>query len=422
MDNRLLEISHELFDGEGQLLSEEEKLSVKSDYETAITRVNRLNDECANLQTQLSNADSKLVCPECNRPFDNMEEHASHVENLDNKLLVAQQELTEAKQALDGARAEAKLVEEYERIENSLDTLRRNTPKDPEEVKQQLEAKLAKAKKEHKEAQVDAESVKVEYESTNLELNKYLKLKEEQDSIRIANKEVESKKKELGLQIDNLDLECSHIKERIEDLKRQETASRIPELEEDLKKKSDRYAEASKKLSIMEGQKEEVEKALEVRKFWLKALAANGLKAYIFKAMLDELNQYTKKYGDKLGCSIRFSLDLDKASTPFQTICSLGDRINKDYKEFSGGQKQRLDIVLMFAMHDLLSSSTQLSLLIMDEVFEGLDEQGESDVFELIREKAEGKSVFVISHSQVLDTLYSKTIEITESNGKTILP
>jgi len=57
----------------------------------------------------------------------------------------------------------------------------------------------------------------------------------------------------------------------------------------------------------------------------------------------------------------------------------------------------------------------------MDEVFEGLDEQGESDVFELIKEKAEGRSVYVISHSQVLDTLYSKTIEITEINGKTTI-
>ena len=64
-------------------------------------------------------------------------------------------------------------------------------------------------------------------------------------------------------------------------------------------------------------------------------------------------------------------------------------------------------------MHDLVSYNSNINILILDEVFEGLDEAGEAAVFDLIRMKAdEGKSVYVITHSPHIDSLYSSTIEV----------
>jgi exonuclease SbcC len=151
-----------------------------------------------------------------------------------------------------------------------------------------------------------------------------------------------------------------------------------------------------------------------------KGFSSSGLKAFIFKAMLSQLNENVRKYGDRLGASLEFSIDLTKASKPFTTVCSLGNILNKEYKEFSGGQKQRLDIVLIFAMFDLISMNTDINIMVMDEVFEGLDEGGEAAVFDLIRLKAdEGKQVYVITHSATLDSLYCSSIEFAEVNGST---
>jgi DNA repair exonuclease SbcCD ATPase subunit len=174
-------------------------------------------------------------------------------------------------------------------------------------------------------------------------------------------------------------------------------------------------------LETLQQEKPVIEKKLEIAKWWSsKALGAGGVKAYVFTSMLSTLNQCVKKYGDRLGASLEFSIDLTKASKPFTTRCTLGDRIDKDYNSFSGGEKDRLDIVLMFAMYDLISISTEINLLIMDEPFSGLDEEGEGIVFELIREKAEtGKSVFVITHSATLDSLYANKIEFNKVNGDT---
>lgn len=161
----------------------------------------------------------------------------------------------------------------------------------------------------------------------------------------------------------------------------------------------------------------------EAIEWWSKrAFASNGIKAYVFKAMLDQLNQYTDKYSSALGVSIKFSLDLTKVSAPFSTICSVGDKTDKDYKEFSGGQQSRLDVVLMLAMGDLLSGmGNPISLIILDEALDGLDEEGEVALFDLVSEKAKNQAVYVITHSNIPAPLNCKDIAISSENGQTVI-
>jgi DNA repair protein SbcC/Rad50 len=180
----------------------------------------------------------------------------------------------------------------------------------------------------------------------------------------------------------------------------------------DLKEQTNTIASKKLQLKSLQNDLEDLKKEADILRWWNeKGFGAGGIKAFIFNAMLAQLNAGTRKYGERLGVSLEFSIDLTKASKPFTTICSLGNKLNKDYKDFSGGEEQRLDIVLIFAMYDLISINTNFNILIMDEVFEGLDEDGENAVFDLIRMKAdEGKSVYVISHSPILDSLYANTI------------
>lgn len=167
---------------------------------------------------------------------------------------------------------------------------------------------------------------------------------------------------------------------------------------------------------------DDINKEMDRVNWWLKkGYAASGLPAFVFKSMLDKLNDKVVKYADRLGVSVEFSVDLTKATKPFTTICSVGDKVDKEYKEFSGGEKQRLDIVLIFAMHDLVSMETDINILILDEVFEGLDESGEAAVFDLVRTKSEeGKSIYIITHSPHIDSLYSSTLTaVADKTGAT---
>jgi DNA repair exonuclease SbcCD nuclease subunit len=149
---------------------------------------------------------------------------------------------------------------------------------------------------------------------------------------------------------------------------------------------------------------------LEPYHWWNKTgLAANGLSAFMFKAMLSRLNSFTEEYGKRLGVSVRMSIDLSKASKPFTTTCSIGNSVNKDYEELSGGQKQRIDIVLMWAMHELVTSVNFVNVLVLDEAVENLDAGGEEAVMELVRFKAEkGYSIYMITHKSGGDYLNAK--------------
>lgn len=155
--------------------------------------------------------------------------------------------------------------------------------------------------------------------------------------------------------------------------------------------------------------------------WWVsKGFGANGLKAFIFNAMLNRLNMYIEKYADVLGVRVKFSVDVSKASRPFTTECYFdGDTVA--YETLSGGEKQRVDVAMAFAMHDLVSHNANINVLIMDEVFEGLDSDGVEAVYELVRMKAEsGKCVYIVTHAMELDSSFTKRIQVMyDSNRKT---
>lgn len=150
--------------------------------------------------------------------------------------------------------------------------------------------------------------------------------------------------------------------------------------------------------------------------WWIrKAFGASGLKAYIFEAMLGYLNQCVERYASRLGLAVRFGVDMSKASRPFMATCYKdGNVIN--YTALSGGEKQKIDIVLAFAVHDLVSSIQDVSVLVMDEVFEGLDKSNIEIVFDLIRIKAEKKAVYVVTHSDTIDSRNTKTIRVVKDD------
>jgi len=153
-------------------------------------------------------------------------------------------------------------------------------------------------------------------------------------------------------------------------------------------------------------------------KFWdSKGFGSGGLKSFIFNAMLESLNAAVIRYGSRLGVSVRFMADMTKAKGGFQTIC-IKDGHEVDYAELSGGEQQRVDICLAFAFHDIISHKSNINLLIMDEIFENVDAKGIEVIFDLIRVKAgDSKSVFCITHNQMLDTLNTKSIFIRKEEG-----
>jgi len=170
----------------------------------------------------------------------------------------------------------------------------------------------------------------------------------------------------------------------------------------------------SSKLEELHNQLEHLKGILE---WWSKTgFGSKGIKGFVLNSALKLLNSSIKKYTGRLGLRVHFSIDTTKASKPFVTKC-WNTKAEFEYNEFSGGEKSLIDISAAFAIHDLVSSKVKFNLLIMDEAFEGLDDDNMNDIFDLIRIKSEGKALYIITHSTHLDSLNTRRMEVYKTDS-----
>ena len=90
----------------------------------------------------------------------------------------------------------------------------------------------------------------------------------------------------------------------------------------------------------------------------------------------------------------------------------------KEYESLSGGEQQKLNVILQLSLRDLIIELTGLSgsFLFLDEIFDGLDHTGCDRMIELIQSL--GTNVFVISHHGDLSIPYDQQIVVVkEANG-----
>ena len=62
-------------------------------------------------------------------------------------------------------------------------------------------------------------------------------------------------------------------------------------------------------------------------------------------------------------------------------------------------------------MHDIISGNVLFNILLMDEIFENLDNEGVDEVFRLLHTKmGSNTSIYVITHQNELSTMHARTI------------
>lgn len=133
-------------------------------------------------------------------------------------------------------------------------------------------------------------------------------------------------------------------------------------------------------------------------------LKDTGIKTRIIKQYLPAINSLANKYLAAMDFFVNFNLD-EKFN---ETIKSRG-RDKFSYASFSEGEKQRIDLALLFTWRTIakMKNSAATNLLILDEVFDSsLDNNGTDYVMTLLNTIGEDTNVFVISHKG--DQLFDK--------------
>ena len=144
-------------------------------------------------------------------------------------------------------------------------------------------------------------------------------------------------------------------------------------------------------------------------------LKDTGIKTKIVKQYLPVINKLVNQYLQILDFFVLFNLD-----ESFNETIKSRYRDEFTYASFSEGEKQRIDLSLLFTWRQIakMKNSANTNLLILDETFDSsLDNDGIDNLMKILG-SVQDTNVFVISHKgDVLDSKFRNKIEFVKERN-----
>jgi len=232
--------------------------------------------------------------------------------------------------------------------------------------------------------------------------------KEETKLINLSQKQ-----SELNKQIRDIMNKVKYDTQIIQDIK-----DEILEIEYNL----DHKVEETEKLNIFKIEETSIVSTLnhkaeqiQYHDFVYSLLKDSGVKSKIIKNYLPVINQQVNRFLQMMDFYINLTFDEEfneKVKTPIHE--------NFSYESFSEGEKQRIDLALVFTWREIarMKNSVNTNLLILDEVFDSsLDINGTDDFLKIIRFVITDANIFVISHKSEMHDKFEHVIEFSKVKG-----
>jgi DNA repair exonuclease SbcCD ATPase subunit len=149
-------------------------------------------------------------------------------------------------------------------------------------------------------------------------------------------------------------------------------------------------------------------------------LKDSGIKTKIIRQYLPAINKLVNKFLTSMDFFVQFTLD-----EKFDEVIKSRYRDDFSYESFSEGEKQRIDLALLFTWRTIakLKNSASTNLLILDEVFDSsLDNSATDYVMTLLNTLGDGTNVWVISHKgdQLFDK-FAHTMKFTKRQNFSVI-
>ena len=145
-------------------------------------------------------------------------------------------------------------------------------------------------------------------------------------------------------------------------------------------------------------------------------LKDTGIKTKVIKQYLPVMNQLVNQYLQVLDFFVAFNLD-----ESFNETIKSRHRDMFNYSSFSEGEKQRIDLSLLFTWRKIaqMKNSANTNLLILDETFDSsLDVEGVENLTKILATLEDGSNVFIISHKgDILENKFRSKIEFVKDQN-----
>jgi DNA repair exonuclease SbcCD ATPase subunit len=145
-------------------------------------------------------------------------------------------------------------------------------------------------------------------------------------------------------------------------------------------------------------------------------LKDTGIKTKVIKQYLPVINKLVNQYLQVLDFFVHFDLD-----ESFNETIRSRHRDSFSYDSFSEGEKQRIDLALLFTWRMIarMKNSVSTNLLVLDETFDSsLDHDGVENLMKILYTLEDDTNTFIISHKgDILDNKFERKIEFVKDRN-----
>lgn len=261
--------------------------------------------------------------------------------------------------------AEITYDNEKRKIENKLATIRKSFDDDAEKIKQ------------------EGKELRETFNSVNDDLQKY------------------------NNDINNLKLEINKLNLKKETYEKQSKTidSDINRVEQDIKTLEELVTTKTSEKTTLEDRLSIIAK--------MTTIATRDFRGFLLSEIINYIDKKCKEYSQEIFETDLFTFELDGNNIRISYN-------NKEYESLSGGEKQKVDLIVQFSIRDMLCQFMNFStnFIALDEIFDNLDQLGCQNVINMITKKLNDiETIFIITHhADSLDIPYDKEIFIIKDN------
>ena len=352
------------------LVEKQKSLSaIKNKYESLLdvvqSRINNLSVECRTLSNEIDRIEAITdVCPTCGQKLIGVEKPDST--DLKKDLKSIKSKLEEENRLYKNlcADRDSELEDEESRVLKSFGS----------ELKD-MDESLASIYNDGKEHKSIISSLEEEKESTTDTINS------------------------LNISILKLNTLFDSFNEKIESLQREKDS-----LSSDI-------LETCNKILYNTNRREDCGNRLEIVNKFV-TIVSRDFRGYLLKSLIGYIDKTAKEYAmcvfdtDK----INFSLNGNNIDIGY---------CGKPYENLSSGERQKVDLIVQFSIRDMLCKYLGFgcNILVLDEIFDGLDFVGCQKIIELISTKLPGiDSIFIVTHRADLSIPYDRILSVEKNS------
>ena len=251
-------------------------------------------------------------------------------------------------------------------------------------------------------------------------------------SVKEKAKELQNAESDLNKQLSSLARETQDVTNHINELRQRQQKinsnndsisllqKEIDKVQAEITKLSGQTGDVSKAKKDLSSMRKGKDKATEKKLEYVEERTYNevigemlkdtGIKTKVIKQYLPVMNRLINQYLQVLDFFVSFHLDEN-----FDETIRSRHRDSFNYASFSEGEKQRIDLSLLFTWRQIakMKNSASSNLLVLDETFDSsLDHDGIDNLMKILNTLDDNSNTFIISHKgDVLQDKFRSKIE-----------